>query len=466
MVFSQRLPGHFRVLILGALCLTQARAYEGATSDTETDRIVQGSFVGYIKTPGALLGVDEARILNASADAESSALSRARVFAAQRLLAYSLREVKWPPLLASDVTTGLSNSFLRVHQFNAKLQGLQLLKWFKNDESSIRVIVSLPTPEKQIPAISMLDVRRDFAAALVNSPDELDVPAYLEFCEKSEIPRVVQLLVQRMRQYGEGTAVTLAGGAFASTTNFQMTSSAEAEPAIPSNRVEGLRLLGTRPYDPGVCLALGDLMRKSGHVRMAQLVYSRGASVFVNRAKAVECKNKIEMLVWPSALSYPHPELPPSLIASIWKTNGTEAEQLPRACRLVVEAAGHLPVQVSTIRNEMYDDAWRWFASSPPNLTNALQRAVQALDAAFTADTVNLIGRILMLQGNHSLAIPFLEQARFLDSEHPYAQGNLALALYAVGEKQTAKRIALQAAACPRTPNNLKNELESLVYQN
>jgi tetratricopeptide (TPR) repeat protein len=151
------------------------------------------------------------------------------------------------------------------------------------------------------------------------------------------------------------------------------------------------------------------------------------------------------------------------LIVKLWKSSGAKKEELGPICWLIAESAGHLPVQASAERNESYDEAWRWFVASPPDLTNALQGAMRSLEEAFTADAANLVGRIFMLQGKNGLAVPFLEEARFLEPRHPYAQGNLALALYALGEKQIATRIAVQACDSSRTPDSLKKNLQNLV---
>lgn len=454
--------GYYGVALCCALWVARATVADAQPSDAELDRIVQGDFVGSVRADGLLLGIDEAKVLNTSLDAENSAVSRASVFAAQQLLSHSLRDIKWPPNLGSEVIAGLSNSFLRVHQFRLGFQGLQLVKSWRRNEDSVRVIVSLPEPEKQIPVACLGEIEKELRAALGSCSGKMDLAAYLEFCAVSDTARVVELLAERMDQYGRGAAASLAGTSMKSPAEFHIPRQEGVETGIPATRAEGLKLLGARPYDPAVCLVLGDLMGKSGHPRMAQLIYSRGANVFVGRAEADECRRKAGQYLWPSSFSYPQPAVPASLIAKLWKSGGAKIEELGPACWLVVESAGHLPVLPSAERNASYDEAWREFAASPPDLTNALQHAMQSLQEAFTADAANLIGRILLLQGKSWLAVPFLEQARFLDSEHPYAEGNLALALYAVGEKQIARKIAIQAAASSRIPANLRSQLRIL----
>jgi hypothetical protein len=462
--FEKHVPRHCAVLFC-ALWVVGAFAIDAPPSDAELTRIIQGNFVGYIRASGTVLGIDEATILNPSLDAERSAVSRAKAFAAQRLLAYSLREIQWPPHLGSEVVVGLSSSFLRVHQFNLDFQGLQLMKSARRSENTVRVIVSLPEAEKQIPVISLKELEKELRAALTSSPGKVDLASYLEFCAELEIPKVVDLLAERMGQYGKGTAATVAGAKLESPSEFQTTSPQDAGQGMPTTSAEGLKLLGARPYDPAVCLALGRAMQKSGHPRMAQLIYSRGAMVFVGRAEAAECKRKSAQHGWPLSFSYPQPELPSGFVVKLWKTDGANANELPPACRLIAESAGHLPVQCSAVRNASFDEAWRQFSASPPDLTNALQLAMQSLEEAFTADAANLAGRIYMLQGKSGLAVPFLEQARFLEPQHPYAQGNLALALYAAGENQIAAKIAIQAIDSPRTPDNLKKSLKKFIRQ-
>jgi hypothetical protein len=461
--FESKWSWLYGVLSCCALGVVRTWAADVPSSEAELDRVIKGEFVGYIESSEVLLGVDEAKILNASLDAETSAASRARAFATQRLLSYSLRGIKWPPNLAGEAIEGVSNSFLRVHQFSARLQGLRLIKSWKRNDDSIRVIVSLPDPEKQIAAIALGEVEKELSAALESCPGKVNLAAYLEFCAESDIPKVVELLAERMGQYGEGVAVSLAGARMKSPTGFQVTSVPVAGLGELTTPETGLKLLGAHPFDPAVCLSLGDLMQKSGHPRMGQLIYSRGASVFVGRAEADECERKAGRYVWPLSFSYPKPEVPTGLIVKLWKSSGVQREELGRVCWLIAESAGHLPVQASAERNENYDEAWRWFVTSPPDLTNALQSAMQSLEEAFTADAANLVGRILMLQGKNGLAAPFLEEARFLESRHPYAQGNLALALYALGEKKIGARIAIQAVDASSTPDSLKKNLRNLI---
>jgi hypothetical protein len=67
-----------------------------------------------------------------------------------------------------------------------------------------------------------------------------------------------------------------------------------------------------------------------------------------------------------------------------------------------------------------------------------------------------------MLQGQSELALPFLEESRFLDVNHPFAAGNLSLALETVGEHQLAASIADAALANSNTPDSVRVKLAPL----
>jgi hypothetical protein len=69
-----------------------------------------------------------------------------------------------------------------------------------------------------------------------------------------------------------------------------------------------------------------------------------------------------------------------------------------------------------------------------------------------------------MLQDEYELALPFLEQARFLDGNHPYAAGNLAFPLENIGENDIAARIADAAIANSRTSESLRIKLAPLQH--
>lgn len=449
-------------LLSFALWVPGAYSATGTIPDEQLDRLVRSDFVGSVKMSGWLLGIDGAKILNASAGAEHTAESRAKAFATQRLLAYSMRNVRWPPGLGSEVVAGISNSFLRSYLIKTPLQGLQSVKLWKTGEASIRIIVSLPEPEKQIPAVSIDDVKAGLRSTLTRDPEKIDLAAYLEFCDKSELPSVVDLLGERVAHHGTGAVATFIGSRLRSSASFRIETGRRVDTLMPTSRTEGLELLRFRPYDPAVCLALGNLMQKSGYPRTAQLLFSRGASVFVRREEAAACQIKAAQDLWPLSFSAPKPELPQGVILRSWKASGVGMEEISPASRLIVESAGRLPVQAVTTSDKNYEQAWKEFAAAPSNLTNALRFAMESLEVEVTADAANLVGRVFMLQNRNGAAIPFLEQARFLDPGHPYAEANLALALHGIGEKSMAEPIARHAANSPTTPAKLKDKLAGL----
>ena len=200
-----------RLFFSCAFCwVTSTCAAEVTLPEEQIDRLLQGNFIGCVKVPGWLLGIDGAKILNTSAGAEVSAESRAKAFATERLLSYSMRDALWQSELGGEVIAGISNSFLRSYQFKVRFQGLQPVKVWKGGGSSIRVIVGLPEPEKQIPAVSLEEVKAELRSALTSHPEKIDLAAYLEFCDQSDIPKVVDLLGERMGRYGKGAGATFA----------------------------------------------------------------------------------------------------------------------------------------------------------------------------------------------------------------------------------------------------------------
>jgi hypothetical protein len=184
--------------------------------------------------------------------------------------------------------------------------------------------------------------------------------------------------------------------------------------------------------------------------------------VFAGWPHAVECRRKAGPSSWSLAFSFPQPALPAGLIGKRLEEKSALTKNLPDVCRLILESSGHLPVEASLQANSAYREAWSCFTAPHPNLTNALQHAMESLTESFTADAANLVGRIFMLQGEHELALPFLEQARFLDGNHPYAPSNLALALKSIGENQIAARIAGVAITNSMTPNSVRIKLAPL----
>lgn len=449
-----------RLFFSCAFCwVTSTCAAEVTLPEEQIDRLLQGNFIGCVKVPGWLLGIDGAKILNTSAGAEVSAESRAKAFATERLLSYSMRDALWQSELGGEVIAGISNSFLRSYQFKVRFQGLQPVKVWKGGGSSIRVIVGLPEPEKQIPAVSLEEVKAELRSALTSHPEKIDLAAYLEFCDQSDIPKVVDLLGERMGRYGKGAGATFAGRRLQSPADFHRPSTKGSENRVATNRTEWLELLGLHPYDPAVCLELGDLMQKSGYPRSAQLLFSRGASVYVGRDEAAACQRKADQSLWPLSS---RSEISPDLILKLWKVAGVGMEEIRPVCRLIVESAGRLPVQAAAANNINYEEAWRQYTAITPDLTNALHFAMESLEEAFTADAANLVGKIFMLKNKNGAAIPFLEQARALDAEHAYATGNLAFALDGVGEKRLAETMARHAFNSPKTPIAFKEKLAEL----
>lgn len=441
-------------------------AVQSSPPTDEVRQLLHGEFVGCTNIAGLLLGVDEARAINDSTGAQQSAESRAQTFATGRLLAYSLRGVKWPSNLSAEVTDGLTSSYFRLAPPPREFHGLQHLGSWNRSVRIIRAVVYLPEPDSQIPSVDLAQVRQSLGIALAENPDRIDLAAYLEFCSESEIPKVVELLAKRMSKYGKGTAATLAGEKVSAPSDFLPRNDNTAGTKSPKNRGEWFSLLGSRPYDPAVCLALGNLMQQSGYPRAASLIYNRGGGVFVGRADSNECRRKAGKYNWLLSYALPQPEIPYGFTVELAKRAKGKIQELPPTCRLIVESAGHLPVEASAIKTKAYDEAWKLFTAESPNLTNSLQYAIQSLEEGLTADALNLVGRIYMLQGDLVLAIPFLEQARYLESTHPYATGNLALALFAFGEKTIAVNVATSAMGDPRTANDLKNKLNAIIDVN
>ena len=463
MVFNQASKKLAIALFGVTLFAIRLSAADAAHADGELNKLVKSRYVGWVKVESDLWGIDEAKILNESLGAELSAASRAKEFATQQLLSYSFREIKWPPNLDSNVVSGIKSSFLRVHEFKYALHGLKTIKSWKASETTIRSAVSLPEPEKQIPAIAYKNVMQDLHAALYDSnAAKLDLASYLEICAESDIPKVVEMLGEHMSRYGNGAAATFAGNPLQSAAEVCPANNPPLQPKNPSSRSEGLEILGKYPYEPAVCLALGNLMKEDGRPRAAQLLFSRGASVFVGQPAAEECKRKAGDHSWPLSFSFPQPELPTSLIAKLQKTNQGKTDEMGIICRLIVEKTGRLPIKASNERNSQYQEALKQFSAAAPNLTNALQCALRSMEEAVTADAANLAGRIFMIQGKYELAVPFLEQARFLEPNHPYAQANLALVLHALGEKTIAAKIAVQAISSDKTPEAQKKKLKDM----
>jgi tetratricopeptide (TPR) repeat protein len=320
--------------------------------------------------------------------------------------------------------------------------------------------VQLPDPDHQIPSVSSEVFKQELAAALDRQSNKLDLAAYLEFCAESDIPKVVSLLADRLRQYGDGAGATFAGRRLQIAADFLHVDNARA--VVVTNYSQGFTLLAEHPYDPQVCLSLGDFLHSSGHPRSAQLLYTRGQVVFADRPQAAECRRKAQPSLWPLVFSFPQPALPLGLIRRLLEQKSSPLDSLPPACRLILESSGHLPVEVSPETNSAFREAWVSFTDPHPNLTNALQYAIESLTEGFSADAANLAGRIFMLQGQSELALPFLEEARFLDGNHPFAAGNLSLALESVGEHQIAARIADAALANSSTPDSVRIKLAPL----
>ena len=447
--------------ILGSLIVAAPSNASGAQApNAQILAIFNGRFIGCTNISGILFGFDEAAILNDSADAVEGARSRAQTFAVARLSEYGLRNIVWPRGLNPEVAEALQESFFRIHDFHFQFQGVQLIDSQVLRGSRLRVVVQLPDPDHQIPSISSEVFRQELAAALDHQSDKLDLAAYLEFCAESDIPKVVSLLADRLRQYGDGAGTTFAGKRLRTAADFLQVGDAQA--VVVTNYSQGFTLLGEHPYDPRICLSLGDFLQRSGHPRSAQLLYSRGQVAFADWPQAAECRRKAQPSSWPLAFSFPQPALPAGLIRRRLEEKSATLKDLSPACRLILESSGHLPVDASPESNKAFREAWGSFTDPHPNLTNALQYAMESLIDGFSADAANLAGRIFMLQGEYELALPFLEQARFLDANHPYAAGNLALALERIGEKQLAATIADAAIANSRTPDSFRIKLAPL----
>lgn len=451
-------------LLIGIGCslivAASSAAYAAQTPNARVLGILNGKFIGSTNISEILYGFDEAAILNDSADALESARSRAKTFAVARLSEYALRKIVWPKGLNPDVAEALRESFFRIQDFHLKFHGVQLIDSEVLRGNRLRVVVELPDPDQQIPSVSSEVLKQELADALDRQSDKLDLAAYLEFCAESEIPKVVLLLADRLRQYGDGAGATFAGRRLRTAADFLQVDDARA--VVVTNYSQGFALLGEHPYDPRICLSLGDFLQRSGHPRSAQLLYSRGQVVFADWPQAAECRRKAQPSSWPLAFSFPQPALPAGLIRRRLEEKSATLKDMSPACRLILESSGHLPVDASPEPNEAFREAWGSFTDPHPNLTNALQYAMESLIDGFGADAANLAGRIFMLQDEYELAIPFLEQARFLDANHPYAAGNLALALESIGENQLAATIADAAIASSRTPGSFRIKLAPL----
>jgi tetratricopeptide (TPR) repeat protein len=403
--------------------------------------LAASEFIGCTNIEGTLYAVDRAKILNLSAGGEISAGARAKDYAIRRLLGYTFRDIKWPEHLSRHVIEGLQDSYFRIHEYGLDLPGLQVVERHLTDEGFVRAVVRLPSPDKKIPCARLDEVRNELALAVKNAPEKLDMAAYFEFCAVDQIREVLPLLGDRMLKYGENVQSVFVGQVLESASAFENNHQLYHPDSAPQDLEAALKRLADNPYMPEACLAAGNVLASSGYSRAARLIYSRGSIIFVGDTAARECKDRAGQGVWPLSFEWPKPAVPPYLILQISQADISKTGQLTPVCRLIIRSAGHLPVSPVEENNEAYKEAWRLFSVSPPNLPMALQLAMASLEKGISADGANLVGRIYMLQGQYALAVPFLEQARFLDHKHPYAQINLEKALRALGENAAAQTL-------------------------
>lgn len=355
------------------------------------------------------LGV--ARPRSPSTVSRLAAVDKATLHAESRLVRLAFQQVDWPAALSPRLKDVFIRQYLNVAPFNTKISGGQKVDSGQQGEHSFAV-VAVPDHAVAWPRLDFRMIRQALDKAFLQKSSALSLTDYLEICSVERIDLTIRALADRFAgRYGQAVGQVIAGEPV-------------TEPGIlwrkgkrlPYDKIAGLerddllRLLGLCPYDPVVLFALGQAYDKAGFPRVGQLFYLRGTVWLLDDGYPEKCRNALREAWFISRVRIPGAEFTDMREKVGARYRSMEPLQ-GKLADLVVKSMGTLPIRYPGPETPQLDRVRAILDNGSADFVQARGLTEAALDAAPTSAMFSLMARVLEMQGEPLLAVPFRKQA-------------------------------------------------------
>ena len=373
---------------------------------------------------------------------------------------------KWPDSISEDLRESLKTTYLRIKKVK-----LRVGEFIQVDSGNIKKngklisysVIAIPPKEVRSQRVSYVNLVKAFNEAFNKRDKRLLSSPYLEICPHSNLKSVIDVMAEQSReQYGSTFANILLGHMIDTVGRAHMIGESFTDKELLSlSKTQLFNVLTLMPYDPKVCYIIGKSFTRDGFRRNADLFFLRGTFWISNKKYNRLCYESVRSDPFRAWLSQEQDEDIDLRKRVIDRLSAVDIDFSPLHL-ILIKNLGNLPVKNASSNSSEFQRGNDAFFSDSPDLKAALELYLKALDKTFSADTCNMVGRCLQLQGEPLLAVPFFRQALMLDIEHPYAGANLASCLLDVGEKEQAMKAAGSALKNPKLSEWGKKQIMAL----
>jgi hypothetical protein len=420
---------------------------------------------GFFEGKEYLYSLGQATARSSTELSATLAEEKAQVRAEEGFYEYVAKQVTWPEDFSRQLKSSIFEEFKRVSDIEFAISKCEVLErgFVGGNKSSPFVALKLSKNNLRAKELSYLKLVNKIKDAFLKNDARLDASIFLEICPLEQLDDVIEKLISKLEKTNRNLGHTLRRTKTRIIGRNRIEEiTLNSEIFRESNVNELQNMLAEAPSDPSLCFAIGEIFKRLGFSRNADLYFLAGTYWPIPGESRSKCRNSIESKFFKSRLS---PELKSnaSLSDKRRKAFAETKLKLSPLAKLVIQANGQLPVLESNLDSSRYQKALAHYGASPPDLNRTISTLLIVIEVGFSADSCNLIGRCIEESGHDPvLAEPFYQQAVNLNQEHPYAGANLAASLFNCGEKKLASQVAKEARLNPKLSDWGKNRLTEL----